>query len=87
VMASNVRAVLMYVERGEVDAGIVYRSDAQASDKVVLVGTFPAESHSPIICPVAACSDRAAALGFLVFLKTDEAKAILKKYGFAEPQK
>lgn len=86
VMGSNVRTVLMYVERGEVDAGIVYASDAMASDNVKIVGTFPAESHSPIVYPVAACSGKASAREFLAYLKTDEAKTILENHGFAEPQ-
>lgn len=82
VMASNVRTALLYVERGEVAAGIVYASDAKASDRVAVVGTFPPESHSPIAYPVAACSKSKAAAGFLAYLKTDAAKAILKKHGF-----
>lgn len=82
VMASNVRTALMYVERGEVAAGIVYSTDAKASGKVVVIGTFPAESHSPIAYPVAACSKSKETSGFLAFLKSEKAKAILKKHGF-----
>jgi molybdate transport system substrate-binding protein len=85
VMGSNVRTVLMYVERGEVAAGIVYSSDARASGKVTILGTFPADSHSPILYPAAACSDKDEVFQFLEFLKTDEVKAILQKHGFAEP--
>lgn len=87
VKGTNVRTVLMYVERGEVDAGIVYLTDAMQSDKVKVLGTFPEDSHDPIVYPIAACSDKAAAMDFLTYLKTDEAKAILKKHGFAEAPK
>lgn len=82
VMSDNVRTALMYAERGEVAAAIVYATDAQASGKVVVVGTFPPGSHRPIVYPAAACSTNEAALRFLEFLKSDQAKAILKKHGF-----
>lgn len=84
VQASNVRTALMYVQRGEVDAGIVYATDAQAAG-LPIIGTFPPESHRPILYPVAACSKKDAALKFLEFLKSDKAKAILKEHGFTEP--
>lgn len=82
VMGSNVRTVLMYVERGEVSAGIVYATDAIRSEKVEIVGTFPEESHSPIVYPVAACTGKPETAAFLAFLKSPEAKAILKSNGF-----
>ncbi|MDF7800562.1 molybdate ABC transporter substrate-binding protein [Pontiellaceae bacterium B1224] len=85
VMASNVRTALLYVQRGEVAAGIVYATDAKAAGLPV-VGTFPAESHSPIVYPVAAVSKNKTALKFLEFLRTDMAKVILKKHGFTAPE-
>lgn len=51
--ADNVRAALMLVERGEAAYGVVYASDAAASDKVRIVAEFPADSHPPIRYPVA----------------------------------
>jgi molybdate transport system substrate-binding protein len=82
IQGSNVRTVLMYVERGEVAGGIVYATDALASDKIVLVGTFPEISHTPIIYSAAACSKNKSTEHFLNFLKSPEVKAILKQYGF-----
>ncbi|VGO16026.1 Molybdate-binding periplasmic protein [Pontiella desulfatans] len=87
VPTSSVRTALLYVQRGEVAAGIVYATDAQAAGHLEVVGTFPAEAHSPIVYPVAAISGNKAALQFLDFLKTAKAKAILKKHGFADPEK
>ena len=55
--AENVRAALALVARGEAPLGIVYETDAAADPRVKIVGTFPADSHPPIIYPVAA--DRA----------------------------
>ncbi len=42
--------------KGEVPAGIVYATDANAEPKVKVIGTFPADSHPPIVYP--ACADR-----------------------------
>ena len=53
-MAENVRAALTLVARGEAALGIVYSTDAKVEPGVKIVGTFPADSHPPIIYPVAA---------------------------------
>ncbi|HBB33778.1 MAG TPA: molybdate ABC transporter substrate-binding protein [Cyanobacteria bacterium UBA8803] len=86
VFAKDVRQVLSYVETGNVDAGIVYATDAKASDKVKVVATAPANSHSPIIYPIAVLKDSKnpdAAKGFVEFLGSDPAKAMFTKYGFS----
>lgn len=44
--ANNVRAAMALVEREEAPLGIVYGSDAVASDKVKVVGTFPQRAIS-----------------------------------------
>ena len=84
IQGSNVRTVLMYVERGEVDAGIVYLTDAVQSEKVKVLGRFPPESHPPILYP-AACvkSASASARLFLDFLLSKDAEDVWKKHGFA----
>ncbi|WP_116327966.1 molybdate ABC transporter substrate-binding protein, partial [Klebsiella aerogenes] len=46
--ANNVRSAMALVERGEAPLGIVYGSDAVASDKVKVVGVFPEDSHKPV---------------------------------------
>ena len=51
VQADNVRAALAFVARGEAPAGIVYATDADAEPAVKVVGTFPADSHPPIVYP------------------------------------
>jgi len=85
VLAKDVRQVLTYVATGNVDAGIVYSTDAQSSADVTVVATAPEDSHSPVVYPVALIkSSRNAADGkiFVDFLLSSEAAAIFKKYGF-----
>jgi molybdate transport system substrate-binding protein len=64
--------------------GIVYATDAKVEPGVKIVGTFPADSHPPIIYPVAATTTaKAEAAGYLAFLRTSAVKAIFEKYGFS----
>ena len=53
VEADDVRAALAFVERGECNLGIVYRTDAMISKKVSIVGIFPKRSHQAIQYPLA----------------------------------
>ena len=83
VRAENVRAALEYVARGDAPLGIVYRTDALVEKRVKVVGVFPADSHSPIIYPVA-LTRRAgpAAAQYLAFITGTDAQAIFRKWGF-----
>ena len=82
--AENVRAALKLVATGEASLGIVYKTDAIAEPSVKIIGTFPADSHPPIIYPVAviATSQNAKAAQFVKFLKSAEAQAIFAEQGF-----
>jgi molybdate transport system substrate-binding protein len=53
VFAQDVRQVLTYVETGNVDAGLVYRTDAAISDNVKIVAAAPAGSSAPVVYPMA----------------------------------
>ena len=72
------------VERGEAALGIVYATDAMASDKVEVIETLPESSHPPIRYPAAvlAGSRNADATAFLAFLSSDAARRIFIKHGF-----
>ena len=82
--AKDVRAGMALVERGESPLGIVYATDAAISEKVRVVGLFPADSHPKIEYPVAAMqgAKSKAALEFIKFLGAPQAKALWVKYGF-----
>lgn len=83
--AENVRAALALVERGEAPYGVVYATDAMASSKVRVVGTFPPHSHPPITYPLAILrtSTSPDAEAFRRFLLSREGKAIFARRGFA----
>jgi molybdate transport system substrate-binding protein len=80
----DVRAALALVETGEVPVGIVYSTDAAISDKVKILGTFPAETHTPVTYPFALIrgADDADARAFFDFLTSEEGLAIIESYGF-----
>jgi molybdate transport system substrate-binding protein len=83
VNAENVRVALSYVARGEAPLGIVYATDAQGEKRVRIVATFPDNTHAPIVYPAALTRDAGpGARGFLDFLDSAQARAILRKDGF-----
>lgn len=89
VYGANVRQVLDYVERGEVDAGIVYATDARESgERVRVVETIDSAAHDPIEYPAVVLSRsrrREAAEAFLDYLGTDKARDLLTRRGFTTP--
>lgn len=78
--ASNVRDALMLVERNEAALGIVYSTDAKVSDKVKIIGSFPAETFTPIEYPITLLKPEAKE--FYQYLSSETAKMIFQKYGF-----
>ncbi len=86
VLGNNVRNVLSVVESGNVDAGIVYSTDAQVSNQVKIAAVAPENLHSPIVYPIAVLKNSKnsqAALDYEQFLASDAARNIFKKHGFA----
>jgi molybdate transport system substrate-binding protein len=89
IYAENVRQVLDYVARGEVDAGVVYSTDAAVrSAEVSVAAEAPESSHKPVVYPIAVMKgtrNEAAAKAFVDAVLSKEGIAILKKYGFRIP--
>jgi molybdate transport system substrate-binding protein len=82
--AENVRAALLLVSKGEAPYGIVYQTDAAADKGVAIVGTFPQDSHPPIIYPIAltAESSNPDAAAYLEFVKSAKAATQFEAQGF-----
>nr|WP_255581521.1 molybdate ABC transporter substrate-binding protein [Cupriavidus sp. AU9028] len=88
VPAQNVRQALDYVARGEVDAGIVFATDAAAMpERVRVVATLP--TRTPIAYPIAvtarAAGNRSAA-SFADFVASPQGRQILARHGFRAPR-
>jgi molybdate transport system substrate-binding protein len=83
--AENVRAALLYVARRETPLGIVYQTDAAVEPGVKIVGTFPDNTHPPIIYPAAitASSSESDAAAYLAYLKSPAARSVFQDQGFS----
>jgi molybdate transport system substrate-binding protein len=85
VPTENVRAALAAVESGNVEAGIVYKTDALISKKVKVVYEVPAGETSPIAYPFAVLTDAAdkdAAKKLLAYLVSEPGLAVFRRFGF-----
>jgi molybdate transport system substrate-binding protein len=83
VRADSVRSALAFVDRGEAPLGIVYGTDASVDKNVRVVDTFPADSHSPIIYPLALTnSAKADAAKFVAYLRGPAGDTAFAHYGF-----
>lgn len=87
IFGESVRQVLDYVNRGEVDAGFVFATDAAIAKDNVTVA-LEARKHKPISYPIAvigATKNKDLANRFVEFVLSAEAQEILSKYGFKKP--
>jgi molybdate transport system substrate-binding protein len=85
VPTDNVRAALAAVESGNVEAGMVYKTDAAISKKVKVACEISAKDTSNISYPMAVIkesSQREAAKAFLNYLNADAAAQVFEHYGF-----
>ena len=82
--AENVRAALLFVARGEAPLGIVYQTDAASDPNVKIVGTFPENTHPPIIYPIALTreSNNHDAVALLNFIRSPAARPAFERQGF-----
>ena len=81
--AENVRAALLLVSRGEAPAGIVYATDAASDKGVAIVGTFPEDTHPPIVYPIALTTSAGPdAAAFLSYVKSGRARPLFEAQGF-----
>jgi molybdate transport system substrate-binding protein len=89
VVGENARQVLDWVARAEVDAGIVYSSDARLrADRLTIGPELPLSSHEPVRyegAVLATATDPEAALALLESLRSEPGAAILRRYGFRPP--
>ena len=85
VRADSVRSALVFVERGEVPAGIVYETDAAISKKVKVAFEVAQKDGPTISYPLAILSETRspkAAEGFWKYLQTPAASKVFAKFEF-----
>ncbi|EOD5339747.1 molybdate ABC transporter substrate-binding protein [Vibrio parahaemolyticus] len=82
--AKNVRLALALVERGEAPLGVVYKTDAQLTNKVKIVGEFASDTHAAIVYPAAVVNDSTESRQFFQYLKSEDAKRVFAHYGFQQ---
>ena len=87
---ANVRGVAQKVALGEVDAGLVYETDARAAQYAgaIRVLEIPLQYNPAAQYPIAALSTSVQleeALEFIQFIQGDSGQAILREFGFVPP--
>jgi len=85
LLGADVKAVLSYVESGNVDAGFVYSTDALTSTKVKVVASAPNDINAKVVYPVAVIASSKypnEAKDYENFLFGAQVKLIFEKYGF-----
>lgn len=83
--ATDVKQVLSWVDSGNVDCGVVYKTDAISDGSVKIIAEAPNGSHTPIVYPVAvvkASTSQDAASAFIKYLQSNAGMDIFIKYGF-----
>jgi molybdate transport system substrate-binding protein len=88
IPTANVRAALAAVRAGNVDVGVVYRSDVFSPVGVKVLWEIPEGEEWRISYPLAvlsAAGDRSGAIAFIEFMGREEARIILRRFGFELP--
>jgi molybdate transport system substrate-binding protein len=88
IPTENVRAALAAVESGNVEVGIVYRTDAGISKKVKIAYEVPAAGGPKISYPLAVIApskNQEAARKLLAYLESSPALHVFRRYGFLVP--
>ena len=82
--APDVRAALLYVERGECEAGVVYATDAAISRRVRVAAELADSLHAPIRYPAAVVAgrDSPAVRRLVRRLRSREAAEVFRAHGF-----
>ena len=82
--AKDVRSALMVVELGEVEAGIVYKTDALKSGKVKIITEFPDSLHEPVNYYITVIKGQETELSkkLYKFISSEKVLSIWEKYGF-----
>jgi molybdate transport system substrate-binding protein len=90
ILTEDVKQALTYVERGEVDAGFVYITDAKTAEPGTIKIVTNVSVSTPVNYPIAivsASENKEDAQKFVDFVTGEEGQKTLEKYGFTELSK
>lgn len=82
VYCKDAISVLNYLEKGEVDYGVIYENELIGAKNLVKVAEFPSDSHKPIVYTMATLNNKTETIDFKKFLESNEGKEVFKEYGF-----
>ena len=82
--AKDVRSALMVVEMGEVEAGVVYKTDAMKSKKVKIITEFPDSLHEPVnyYMVIINKQQNETSTKLYNYIVSQETEPVWEKYGF-----
>ncbi len=84
-LEQDVKAALSKVRLGEVDAALVYRTDARAASSDVDGVEFPESARAVNDYPIVALSRSGSAEAFVEYVTSEKAQAVLTAAGFQTP--
>ena len=88
VPSLDVRTSLAYLQRGEADVAVVYRTDAIPRDDVRILFSLPLGAHLEVEYPIALLRDtprQEAALAFIAFLQSPPSRGVFQAQGWSTP--
>jgi molybdate transport system substrate-binding protein len=88
-LGQDVKSVLTTVEQGEVDAGVVYKTDVHAAGTKVTGVTIPEAQNASTSYPIATLTgsrNAAAARAFVDYVLSADGQKVLAAAGFTEPR-
>lgn len=81
----DVRATLAYVESGNVDVSIIYKTDAAIANDAIVLDLVPLDSYSPVVYPAVVINrphKSTLTESFMDFLTGQTAADLFSHYGF-----
>ena len=88
VRGENIGQTFQFVRTGNAEMGLVALSQLMSEGQMLVQGshwTVPEELHSPILQQAILLRDTEATRAFVNYVRTDEARSILRSYGYETP--
>ena len=85
--STNVRTAMQFVSRGDLEYGIVYKSDViAAKNNIRIIHEIDKNLHNEIVYPVAVLNNKKITIDFYNYLSEKKILTIMEKWGFQKYQ-